>query len=140
MNVFDRKAKRVQRDRSAMSQDHQMYDYLKDEFGYRLSDRICDIKRKFGVAVELGCGKGFVSRHIYSDMVDTLYQSELSAKTLELSEPSPEVPTHKVIADEEFFPFKDSSLDLVFSNLSLHWVNDLPGCFRQVGQPTSLRN
>ncbi|XP_076463601.1 arginine-hydroxylase NDUFAF5, mitochondrial-like [Babylonia areolata] len=132
MNVFDRKAKRVQRDRSALAEDHEVYDYIKDEFGYRLSDRICDIKRKFGVAVELGCGKGFVSRNIYSDMVDTLYQCELSAKTLELSHPSPEVPTHKVIADEEFFPFKDNSLDLVFSNLSLHWVNDLPGCFRQV--------
>ena len=38
--------------------------------------------RKFGVAVELGCGKGFVSRNVYSDMVDTLYQCELSAKTL----------------------------------------------------------
>lgn len=49
-----------------------------------------------------------------------------------LSQPSPEVPTQKVIADEEFFPFRDNSLDLVFSNLSLHWVNDLPSCFRQV--------
>ncbi|KAK7103785.1 arginine-hydroxylase NDUFAF5, mitochondrial-like [Littorina saxatilis] len=138
MNVFDRRAKRMQRDRAAVAEDHEVYDYLKDEFGYRLSDRLCDIKRKFSVAVELGCGKGFVSRNVYSDMVDTLYQCELSTKTLDLAQPSPEVPTYKLIVDEEFIPFKEDSLDLVFSNLSLHWVNDLPSCFRQIQR--ALRN
>lgn len=43
-----------------------------------------------------------------------------------------EVPTISVIADEEFIPFPDKSIDLVFSSLSLHWVNDLPGTFAQV--------
>ncbi|XP_025106111.1 arginine-hydroxylase NDUFAF5, mitochondrial-like [Pomacea canaliculata] len=132
MNVFDRKAKRIQRDRAAVAENHQVFDYIKDEFGYRLADRICDIKRKFDVAVELGCGKGFASKHVYSDMVTRLYQCELSQKLLELSHSSPEVATYKVIADEEFFPFKTNSLDLVFSNLSFHWVNDLPGCFHQI--------
>lgn len=28
--------------------------------------------------------------------------------------------------------FDDSSLDMVISNLSLHWVNDLPGCFKTI--------
>lgn len=28
--------------------------------------------------------------------------------------------------------FDDNSLDMVISNLSLHWVNDLPGCFRSI--------
>ena len=31
MNVFDRKAKRAQRDRAALAEDHEVYDYLKDE-------------------------------------------------------------------------------------------------------------
>lgn len=31
MNVFNRKAKRMQRDRSALAEDHSVYDYLKDE-------------------------------------------------------------------------------------------------------------
>lgn len=30
------------------------------------------------------------------------------------------------------FQFEPNSLDLVTSSLSLHWVNDLPGCFRSV--------
>ncbi len=33
----------------------------------------------------------------------------------------------RIVGDEEFIPFADESLDLVISNLSLHWVNDLPG-------------
>lgn len=30
------------------------------------------------------------------------------------------------------FQFEPNSLDLVVSSLSLHWVNDLPGCFSSV--------
>ncbi|XP_046355817.2 arginine-hydroxylase NDUFAF5, mitochondrial-like [Haliotis rufescens] len=132
MNVFDRKAKRIQKNRTALMEDYRVYEYLKEEIGYRVADRICDVKRKFGVAVDLGCGRGHVSKHIYSDMVGTLYQCDMADRVLMQSELSPEVPTHRVIADEEYFPFKDNSLDMVVSSLSLHWVNDLPGCFRQV--------
>jgi len=35
-------------------------------------------------------------------------------------------------ADEEFLPFAPQSFDLVISNLSLHWVNDLPGALLQI--------
>ena len=31
MNVFDRKAKRIQRNRAALRKDHAVYDYIKDE-------------------------------------------------------------------------------------------------------------
>lgn len=34
MNVFDRKAKKMQRDRSASSSDYLVYNYLKDEVKY----------------------------------------------------------------------------------------------------------
>ena len=42
---------------------------------------------------------------------------------------------YKVQSDEEALPFKQRTLDLIVSNLSLHWTNDLPGmcvfvCFR----------
>lgn len=44
----------------------------------------------------------------------------------------PLVDVHRVHCDEEFLPFQNSKFDLVISNLSLHWVNDLPGVFAQV--------
>lgn len=132
MNVFDRKAKRLQRDRTTLLPDYKVYEYIKEEVGFRISDRLYDINREFNTMVELGCGRGYVSRHVLKDSVKTIYQCELSEKLLMQSEVSPEVPTYRVVADEEFFPFKDNSLDIVVSSLSLHWVNDLPGCFRQV--------
>ena len=49
MNVFDRKAKALHRDRSVIIRDdHQVFDYLKEEVGYRVYDRILDIKRRRG--------------------------------------------------------------------------------------------
>ncbi|KAK3092751.1 hypothetical protein FSP39_006869 [Pinctada imbricata] len=132
LNVFDRKAKRLQRDRIAELEDYKDYELIKEEIGYRTYDRLCDIKRDFEVGVELGAGRGYVSRHILKEMMKVIFQCELSGKLLRTAEVSPEVPTHKIIADEEFIPFKENSVSVFFSSLSLHWVNDLPGCFRQV--------
>ena len=40
------------------------FDYMKEEIGYRLSDRVMDIKRQVDLAVDIGCGRGYVTRHI----------------------------------------------------------------------------
>ncbi|KAA0722011.1 Arginine-hydroxylase NDUFAF5, mitochondrial [Triplophysa tibetana] len=45
-----------------------------------------------------------------------------------------EIPTHSVQADEEFLPFKENTFDLVFSSMSMHWINDLPGALRQLAE------
>jgi NADH dehydrogenase [ubiquinone] 1 alpha subcomplex assembly factor 5 len=37
-----------------------------------------------------------------------------------------------VLNDEETLPFAPESFDMVLSNLSLHWINDLPGVLSQV--------
>jgi SAM-dependent methyltransferase len=37
-----------------------------------------------------------------------------------------------VAGDEEWLPFGRDSFDLVVANLSLHWVNDLPGALVQI--------
>ena len=44
MNVFDRKTKGLQRERAADLENNLDFDYLKEEFGYRLADRVLDIK------------------------------------------------------------------------------------------------
>ena len=38
----------------------------------------------------------------------------------------------RVACDEEFLPFPENTFDVVASNLSLHWINDLPGVLQQV--------
>ncbi|XP_076355286.1 arginine-hydroxylase NDUFAF5, mitochondrial isoform X2 [Tachypleus tridentatus] len=71
------------------------------------------------------------------DTVGFLYQCELSEKFLEQSKTSETVPTQKLLVDEEFFSFPENSVDIVVSSLSIHWVNNLPGLFRQIH--TSLK-
>jgi hypothetical protein len=40
MNVFDRKAKRLQKDRAALLENSREFDYLKEEIAKRLADRL----------------------------------------------------------------------------------------------------
>lgn len=54
VNIFDRNTKTLQRERAAVATDVNLYDYLKDEIGYRLADRVFDIKRKFKLAADIG--------------------------------------------------------------------------------------
>lgn len=39
---------------------------------------------------------------------------------------------HRLCADEELIPVAPNSVDLVVSNLALHWINDLPGVLSQI--------
>lgn len=54
LNSFDRNTKSLQRQSAAVAEDVNVYDYLKDEIGYRLADRVFDIKRKFKVLADIG--------------------------------------------------------------------------------------
>lgn len=54
LNIFDRNTKTLQRQRAALAEDANLYDYLKDEIGFRLADRVFDIKRKFKLAADIG--------------------------------------------------------------------------------------
>lgn len=132
INIFDRQAKCLQRERAARAPDVAVYDYLKEEVGYRLADRIFDIKRRFKLAVDLGCGRGYVAKHIDSESVEELVVCDLSRTWLDQVPNPPNVKVRREVVDEEFLPFEPASLDLVTSSLSMHWVNDLPGAFHQI--------
>lgn len=134
MNIFDRRAKLLQRERAAKAEDVNVYDYLKDEVGYRLADRIFDIKRKFKRVLDLGCSRGHVSKNVLSDSVDELILADSSPSFLEQAYGTEGVKITRRLIDEEEFEFEENSLDMVISSLSLHWVNDLPGLFRSINK------
>lgn len=132
MNVFNRKAKCRQRDRAAMADDVEVYDYLKDEVAYRLVDRLRDITRTFPVAADIGCGRGHIAKHLNDELVGKLYQCEMSSKMLSQAPTLEDIPVLKIQADEEQLPFESDFFDIVLSSLSLHWINDLPSTLRQI--------
>ncbi|KAI8123825.1 mitochondrial, Arginine-hydroxylase NDUFAF5 [Lucilia cuprina] len=131
-NIFDRNSKKLQKERAAKSDDVELYDYLKEEVGYRVADRVFDIKREFDNAADLGCNRGFLSRHILAESVKHLTLCDISPTMLAQAKGTPGLHITKMELDEEQWNFPENSLDLVISSLSLHWVNDLPGCFSKV--------
>lgn len=125
VHIFDRSALRRHRDRAAARlADH---DFLFRETADRLADRLLDITRRFPRALDLGCHGGEMRDALAGrGGIETLVQADLSPAMARRAGGL------AVVADEEVLPFADASLDLVVSNLSLHWVNDLPGCLAQI--------
>lgn len=64
--VFDRRMKRQQREQTAKLEDFDTYQYVKEEIGFRMAEKVWDIKRVFHTGVELSSGTGFIAQHIDS--------------------------------------------------------------------------
>ena len=125
--VFDRRAVRLHRDRAAVRLDR--HDFLLREVGERLADRLDDVKRRFPLALDLGCHGGQLGRLLGGrGSVETLVQCDLSPAMVRRAGPC------SLAADEEWLPFGAGRFDLILSCLSLHWVNDLPGTLIQARQ------
>uniref|UniRef100_A0A1A7XNP8 Arginine-hydroxylase NDUFAF5, mitochondrial n=1 Tax=Iconisemion striatum TaxID=60296 RepID=A0A1A7XNP8_9TELE len=133
MNVFNREMKRKQKNWAASLQDSHQYDYLRNEVGGRVADRVYDIARTFPLALDIGGGKGHIAQHLTKDSVERLFLTDVSHQNLKVHRQT-EIQTHRVLADEEFLPFRENTFDLVLSSLTLHWTNDLPGALRQIHQ------
>ncbi|MBT6093522.1 MAG: methyltransferase domain-containing protein [Rhodospirillaceae bacterium] len=135
MTVFNRRAVRQHRDRAAA--DLTAHDFLFAETAERLADRLDDVKRAFPLALDLGCHGGELSRALNSrGGIETLACADLSERMAKQAGTPALGPSLALAlaADEEALPFAAASLDLVLSNLSLHWVNDLPGALVQIRQ------
>ena len=103
------------------------HNFLVQEVGNNLADRLNDIKRSFPLALDLGCHTGDLGRLlIRREDVGAVVSCDLSP------EMTARAPDPRVAADEEALPFRDGTFDLVSSLLSLHWVNDLPGALSQI--------
>lgn len=130
--IFDRRVVRRHRERAAAAIDS--HDFLIREVAERLLDRLDDIRRRFPMALDLGCHHGVVAELLAGrGGVETLVQADLAPAMAYLA--ATRGPAHHAMtlaADEEALPFAESSLDLVTSVLSLHWVNDLPGTLLQI--------
>lgn len=125
--IFDRALLRKRRDRAARAEEG--YDFLFREGAVRLADRLLDIQREFQLALDLGCHGGVMAEELAGHPhVKQILQADISdgyaRKAAQLAS--------AFVADEEWLPVKPESLELVLSNLSLHWVNDLPGAFIQI--------
>lgn len=121
IEVFDRAA--LKRARYRASKSDASYYFLHDWSYKQIAERLLDVTREFETALQIGV-RGNTQEILDTNKIKTLITTELVGGA-ECQKPS-------LIADEEFIPIKDQSLDLVFSALNLHSVNDLPGTLLQI--------
>lgn len=86
---------------SNIRDDAETYDYIKEEVGFRLSDRLFDIKKEFENAVDLGGGRGFVSRHVLAETVKNLKVYDISQTMLDQVYGTPGVNIEKHLLTKE---------------------------------------
>jgi len=123
MQVFDRTLVRRRRDKVAAGIG--AVSPILEAAAERLLDRLDDTTRRFTHALDLG-GRGVVAPMLAARGVEMVVSADLSPRMAATGGGLP------VAADEEWLPFAPDSFDLIVANLSLHWVNDLPGALVQL--------
>lgn len=127
IEVFDRALLRLRRDRAALRAAD--YDFLLRDVADRLMDRMDVIRRPFARVLDMGSYHGVLAQKICARAgTETVFACDLSPR-MAAAVPAPVM---AAAADEEYLPFAAQSFDAVVSNLSLHWVNDLPGALLQL--------
>ncbi|THH31926.1 hypothetical protein EUX98_g2294 [Antrodiella citrinella] len=130
--VFDRTAKRLQKDRAALRDDgdrSRTVDYVRNEVAETLIERLLDINRKFKSILDVGSGAGHFSKLLETSMTDKVVMLDSSEATLRRdTDTNFEVKVERIHADEENLleVIPRNSQEAIVSCLNLHWVNDLP--------------
>ncbi len=122
--IFDRALLRLRRDRSAPI--FKKHDFLIRAVCERLSDRLLDMSRKFPLALDLGARSSGLGLKTGDGGIEKIVSADISPRMLST------ISDMAVAADAEFLPFANGIFDLIFSNLDLHWTNDLPGSLAQI--------
>ena len=125
IKIFSKKKNLISRNRASIK--YKKYDYLFDEANGRLFERLKSIKRGFKNTLEIGSRTGnTIELFNKKNDIKKIFISDISKKMLLISKKKKSNKQKNfLILDEENLPFKNRQFNLVFSNLYLHWANDL---------------
>jgi SAM-dependent methyltransferase len=126
MKIFDRVL--VRRHRNRVGADFALHNVLFEEVAAQLIERLSGIKQEFHSVLDLGAHDGLLARHFAENGASFAIAADISETMLKQKDSS----FSRIVADEEMLPFAPGSFDLVVSNLSLHWVNDVPDVLMQI--------
>jgi SAM-dependent methyltransferase len=131
-DLFDRKLLRLRRERALRAGP--MPDFLLRRAAEEVLDRLSVMKRPFAPVLTIGAMPGVLSGTLAGFG---------EGPHIEMA-PSPALLSGnglRLVGEEELLPFKDASLGLIVSGLTLQFANDLPGAlvqFRRALKPDGL--
>jgi NADH dehydrogenase [ubiquinone] 1 alpha subcomplex assembly factor 5 len=126
--IFDRNKVRMHRDR--ISTSFADYDFLFKYYSEDILERIEFFRETIdpGVILEIGARHGLLSSKLGQIFPSSMIiGSDLSREMLKFNPASV-----KIVIDEESLPFEKNTIGIIISNLSMHWVNDVPGVLCQI--------
>lgn len=129
---LDKAQVRASFDRAAAHYDEAAV--LQREVGRRLVERLDLVKLVPDTVLDVGCGTGAITAELLRRYRRArVYGLDLAPAMLALARRrAPWLRTLRCIcADAEALPVADASIDLVFSNLTLQWCEDLDRVFRE---------
>lgn len=126
-DIFDLALLNERRRRIAPEFDR--YDFLLKRIVADIEDRLAAIKREFPTVLSLGSHKG-----ILGEICSVRPGTDLVIEQDHCIEFFGRDPGAKVNCTTESVPFRNASLDLVLSAMTLQYVNDLPGTLIQLRQ------
>lgn len=124
---FNRYKVRLNRQRSARYNNEE--NFILGLGAKYLAERFDDIERNPTSILEIGGAHGQLKQLLLHRFPQADYiQTDLSFPLIRLNKGK------RLVMDEEYLSFAPYSFDLIVSNLTLHWVNDLPGTLLQIRQ------
>ncbi|GMR36963.1 hypothetical protein PMAYCL1PPCAC_07158, partial [Pristionchus mayeri] len=131
--IFDRSMKRRQRDWSAVHPSRNEVEYIREELGWSVADRVADLTKYSHKVLEIG--HGMISSHLESQRVSSVTLLDSSEAMLDSAKrPDDEkVEFIRVRGDEESLSaVEGQQFDLILTSMVAHWINDLPGWMGRV--------
>lgn len=104
---------------------------LEHEIGHRLLERLDLIKTHPKNILDIGAGDGELTHLLFQRHPQAkIVGMDIAKQRLFKAKKTP--PTAYLCADVETLPLQDHSMDLIFSNLTLHWCSDLFSAFQHI--------
>ncbi|WP_417687865.1 methyltransferase domain-containing protein [Roseibium sp.] len=124
-NLFDRTLLKQKRT-TALASAKPGSDFLMEVVAEDMADRLMALSRTFGTGIDFGGHTGRIADVMRkSGKIGTVLRADLFCS-------DPNLPPPDLVFDDATPPFRDQSVEMIVSALSLHWVNDLPGSLVQI--------
>jgi len=132
--------RRVRQSFNAAANSYDAVAELQRQVGEQILERLGYIKQTFSSIVDVGSGTGYCHKLLRKQYPGADYYALDFAQGM-LQKARQKIPFYRrwfnsrctyICADAEFIPIADNSVELIFSNLTLQWMNDPQATYQEL--------